>query len=254
MKSTLVLALLGMALCQAFGQEELIGYRQYPQFRTTSGLAGSGMPVDENGMAGRRGALSVSIPIGYSFVRDNYLVGGSFTGDSFGLRRANTTDFGNGSAWGLAGFDGAWGRATVGIMFLSGTFDNVFNLQYQLPLKGRVGVSVGVQDLVGDGGASGDAIDDVEHLSSRSFFASATHKLTDGVYISGGLGTNRFRFGFAGLSWNMREQFTAPLEHDGFNFNAAVAWHPNLSPNFQGALNLGTIRGKYLYVAATVRF
>lgn len=239
-----------LALCQS----ELIGYRQYPQFRTTSGMPGSGMPVDEAGRLGPRGAISLSIPVGYSFARDNYLLGGSFTGDSLGFSSENTTDFGNGTAWALAGFDGRWGRATIGYMVLSGTLDNVVNLQYQPPIPGKVGYSVGVQDLVGDGGASGDAIDDVEHLSSRSFFVAGTYPATERVHVTAGLGTNRFRFGFAGASWNINDSVSVYGEHDGFNFNVGIAWHPQFSRQYVGGLNLGLIRGKYLFVGLTFGF
>ena len=256
--------LVPLSLClyaNAHSQGELTGYRQYPQFRTSSGLPGSALPIDENGVAGRSGALSISIPVAYSLRRNNFLVGLSYTSESMSLNefgRGNATDYGNGTLWGMAGFDGSWGRASLGIMFLSGTLDNVFNILYQPRVKGKTAIAIGIQDLVGDGGASGDVVDDTEHLSSRSIFAVATHPLVKGAYISAGIGTNRFRFGFLGASWNATPDFSLSVEHDGYNFNGSVVWHPvdwmvggrTLRPGVQ----LATIRGKYLQLGIVVSF
>lgn len=244
----------------ANGQSDLVGYRQYPQFRTSSGLPGSGMPISEQGVLGR-GAVSISIPVAYSLRSNSFVIGGSFTADSLslsGFTRADATDFANGSAWALMGFDGRWGSASVGIMFLSGSFDNVINLQYRLPLKGRTGLAIGVQDLIGDGGASGDTIDAVRNESSRSLFVVATHPIRESVYLTGGIGMNRFRHGFVGASWNVNQDWSLSVEHDGFNFNGGVVWHPRSFNLWQRdvhpAIQLGTIRGKYLFAALSFGF
>lgn len=253
-----------LVLCSAAcveAQSELVGFRQYPQFRTTSGLPGSVMPISDSAGLGNGGAVSTSIPVAYTLRSKQFVVGGSFTSDSLslsGLTRNSATDFANGSAWALAGFDGKWGSASVGIMFLSGSFDNVINLIYRPPVKGKTAFAVGVQDLIGDGGASGDAIDAVTNESSRSLFAVATHPLKETVYVTAGIGTNRFNQGFIGASWNATREISLTLEHDGFNFNGGLIWHPRPlkigTQEVHPAFQLGTIRGKYLFFGLAFGF
>jgi hypothetical protein len=71
------------------------------------------------------------------------------------------------------------------------------------------------------------------------------------VFATGGIGTNRFRFGFAGLNWNFKPQWGLQVEHDGYNFNGGVSYSIKLGPpesHRTASLTAGTIRGKYLYL------
>lgn len=255
---------LGLATIGA-AQADLSGRRQYPQFRTASGLPGSGIAIDSDGKLAGRGALAISIPVAYSLANGSWVGGVSFTGRDMRLRAprfdSGNSDFdGNGTAWIMAGLGGRWGRVTASWMALSSQFDGVLNLLYTPPgQRAPLTFAVGVQDATGDGGSSGEAIDDGDAGNSRSLFAVGTYQIRNDLYATAGLGTNRFRFGFAGLSWNATERWSLSAEHDGYNFNGGVAYGIRKLASvggreLSGSFMIGTIRGKYLHLSANFGF
>lgn len=262
-KISLLMVLGGLST--AFAQQDLSGTRQYPQFRTTSGLPGSNFTLGPDGKPAPRGALAISIPIAYSLANGVWVGGLNFTGGNMRFRipkfDSRESDFnGNGTGWLMTGFGGNWGRITASAMVLSSQFDNAFNFVYTPPAqRGPLTFGVGVQDVAGNGGAGGQAVDDVDGGNSRSFFGCGTWDLGKGVFATAGLGTNRFRFGFAGVSWNVDPRWSMTVEHDGYNFNGGVAYRVGKlatvsSRDVFGSFTVGTIRGKYFNVGFAFGF
>ncbi|MBC8064838.1 MAG: hypothetical protein H7Y17_08410 [Chlorobia bacterium] len=250
-------------MCSSFSQKDLSGRKQYPQFRTTSGLPGSGFTISPLGDPSFYGAIAISIPVAYSLANGVWVGGVSFAGRDMQLRfprfDSSESDFiGNGTGWLMTGFGGKWGRLTASVMVLSSQFDAAFNALYTPPgQRGPVTFGVGVQDSLGDGGTSGQAIDEQGGGNSRSVFATSTWKVRDNVFATAGIGTNRFRFGFGGVSWNMDRSWSLEAEHDGYNFNGGVAYRMRLGNDAGsgfGSLMLGTIRGKYLFASLSFGF
>jgi len=251
-----------VASCVA--QEDLSGKRQYPQFRTASGLAGSSLTVSKDGKVGGLGVISLSIPTAFSLGRDTWMIGGAYTSDGFGVRvpslNAEKEARGNGTAWLAGGMEGNWGRATLSVMALSSKFDNVFNGQLTPRTRLRDWeFALGVQDIIGDGGSGGEAIDSRGGGNSRSCFAVATWTACKNTYVSGGWGSNRFRFGFLGLSHNVSDRLTFEVEHDGYNFNGLASYNLGSigrvgSRTATGAVSAGLVRGKYLYLSLVFGF
>jgi len=252
-------------LSAACAQKDLSGTRQYPQFRTTSGLPASGFTLGTDGKPSAQGVIAISIPVAYSLGQGVWVGGLHFTASNMQFRfprfDSKESDFnGNGTAWLMTGLGGRWGNLTASAMVLSSKLDNAFNFEYTPPSqKGPLTFGLGVQDVAGNGGTSGQAIDDVHAGNSRSYFACGTWQARKDVYVTAGWGTNRFRFGFAGASWNLDPRWSLTVEHDGYNFNGGVAYRVGKltsigSRDVFGSFTLGTIRGKYLDVGFTFGF
>ena len=94
------MALLVSQTCMAGSSE----FRFYPQFRYMGGLPGNGWAVNGQGEAGFDGAMSQTIPIGYTPSRGSYALGYHVGSTNGGI----TTSFGgpgaNGTLAGTIGF------------------------------------------------------------------------------------------------------------------------------------------------------
>ncbi len=237
-------------------QTDLSGSKQYPQFRTSSGLPGGGFTLNRNGELSGQGAISLSIPVAYSLAQGKWVGGLNFTGKDWNPRSITFDDGngfrGNGTAWLMTGLGGDWGKLTVGVMVLSTEFDNSINLLYTPPKQeGPIVFAVGVQDVSGEGGSGGEALDMDGQQNSRSLFGVATWQIRPDVYATTGIGTNRFRFGFLGANWNVSPSWSISGEHDGYNFNGLLAYRVGKlfkvgNRDAFGTLTVGTVRGKYL--------
>jgi hypothetical protein len=221
----LILTVLAMGLgpSQPAQSQTQRGKGQFPQFRNLSGLPGGGFAVTPEGAPDVRGALSLSTPIAYSLTDSRIVVQYAsqsndrrFRFDSprqEGIRGTNAT----GTAMiGLPIDD--W-RVTLTGMFLSSDHDSVLNVHVQPPLGGKDwAVGFGAQDFFSTGGAAGTNHPNDRDLS-RSLYAVGTYRFAEGIYVSGGVGTERFKKGFVGASAPVGDSARVSLEQDGYGFN-----------------------------------
>lgn len=248
----------------ARAQADTAGYHQYPQFRVLSGLPGGGFGVLPDGTPSIRGAAALATPIGYTMGRLHGAVGlfntgndaNPFSFDSF----SKTTTQTNGTLQTMIAGSYKGFRGTAGYMVLSREGDAAFNFQISPPLKGRVGVAVGVQDLSGGGGASGTFFRGDDD-SSRSLFAVGTYDLGKDSYVSLGTGTRRFEGVFGNVSTPITPRLKAVAEYDTFNFNGGLIYNTgsfrsigDKSASVEGNIFLGLVRGKYGTIGFTLTF
>jgi hypothetical protein len=250
-----LLVLAGLAVpALGVSQPDLGGKGEFPQFRTLSGLPGGGFGIFPDGTPSFGGAMSLSTPIAYS------LRGGRF---AFGL--GNTSSDGqlrwireergqpqtNGTGILMFGISGSMGDLTISDMILSRVGDKAINAHWTPPgQRGRVRVGLGVQDVLSDGGSSGEEIDlrDGGGLST-SLYGVATWDLGGSLYVSAGVGSMRFRTMFANASYNVHPRLKLVTEFDGFNWNvgagADLARSRILGRDVQATGYLGAVRGRY---------
>ena len=212
------LLLLALPVC-ARAQNDLTGPDRFPQFRGLSGLAGGGFGVDPDGRASLTGATAFSTPIAHVLGHSQWRLGYSL----ISRNEEFTLDFGGGNGTGVIMYGHSFPGWNVAIsdMFLSNIGDQAFNLQAQwVPQEAsRVQFSIGVQDISGDGGSAGTGIPG-DNQESRSFFGVATFKATEGerpLWISGGIGSRRFKNGFVNASLSVADPVRIWGEFDGFD-------------------------------------
>jgi hypothetical protein len=249
-----------------FGQLDLLGPGQYPQFRTLSGLPGGGSAVLPNGNPGFGGALSLSTPIGYSLSNWHIVRVGSVTSDYGWFRLPNLSagsihiDSNSKGAAMIGASLGRFGSVTFDMTLISAQLDTAFNAQYQLPIHYHdIGFSLGIQDI-GNNVTDRSASFAPPRLGSRSIFGVVTAPIGRGIYASAGYGDRRFDKGFANISAPLGPRFKLMIEHDGFNFNEAVAWDPRVFQSIpwlhraKMTVMAGYIRSKYAYWSIGVAY
>ncbi len=254
--SAVALLLLAMA-ATCSGQASLSGKDHYPQFRVLSGLSGGGYGVLPNGTPDTEGAAALSTPIGYTLDGHAAL---SFFSTSRNLdpflydpvrlgsgRQSNNDGTGN---FTIGGSFKGW-KGAVSFMVLSTHLDSAFNLQVSPPLPGRLGVSFGVQDIDGGGGAAGTNIAG-DLRSSRSYFAAATYDIGHSVYATLGTGDRRFKGAFGNVSAPISPRLRATVEYDSFSFNGGLLYGTGPLRELGGRLGkteadvfLGIVAGRY---------
>ncbi|RYG45062.1 hypothetical protein EON79_13495 [bacterium] len=261
-KSLFLGGVAALAVSVAHAQSELSGYHQYPQYRTMSGLPGSGFAVDPFGVIGR-GAISLSTPVAYSLGHGRLLFGAMSVSNSrrprvqFGA--GNGLRSGNGTGQAMYGLQlGRYGTLTSTVMVLSGTRDQAFNFHWTPPQRGgKVTYAVGVQDLLGDGGSSGTNVRG-DGDSSSSLYAVATGEVAKETYVSLGYGTRRFGRPFGNASTTLLPNTKGYVEYDAFNWNFGGSFVVALGSQDRTPSNLtlhaGLIRGKYLALSANISF
>ena len=245
-------ALVGLTV-MASAQSELSGRDQFPQFRGLSALPGGAFALGPDGNPDANGAMSFSTPIGFCLGHYRLSFGASTISknSSFAAFKGDKgSSDGNGTAYLMGGAElGSAGRVTVGFMVLSSFGDNAWNIQFQPgQQKGPVWYSVGVQDVFGSGGSSGESSPGDE-ATSRSFYAVGTGLVAPNTYVSAGWGSRRFSHGFINASTNLGRDFKAVIEHDGFNVNAGLACTLGYDRDDRGrnvTIFLGYTRLKYL--------
>jgi len=231
------------------------GPKQYPQFRTASGLPGGCFAVNAEGRFHVGGALALSTPIGYSLSRGQMvgLVSAMSYDSQFQFVDPNQSDELkgiNGTMAGMAGFSGKWGSATVSYMVLSRILDSVINVQYQLPLRDKkLGASIGVQDLFSKGGSMGDTYAD-DGKCSRSVFGAGTYRLAPGTFLTLAYGNYRFDGVTGNVSFPLASRMKGCIEFDGYDWNALAAY----SPDKRIQMSIGYVNRKYAFWSAALRF
>lgn len=237
----------------ACAQSELAGPDNFPQFRGLSALPGGGICLMPDGNPGADGALAFSTPVGFALGHYRLNFGLSVVSDSgkfVGFRNSKFENEGNGTGYIMGGAElGSVGRASVSFMVLSSFGDNAWNIQFQPGRQeGPVWYSVGVQDVFGHGGSSGEGFPG-DDQTSRSFYGVATGRVAENTYVSLGGGSRRFQKGFFNASTNISPDFKGMVEHDGFNWNLGVAYTlgtDHADPARSVTMFLGYVRGKYL--------
>jgi hypothetical protein len=208
----------GNALAQ---DDPTVGVNRFPQFRNLSGLAGGGYGVNAQGYRSLDGPVALSTPVAYVLGRSQFRIGtarAAFKTEPRFYRAANGTS--------IFTYGHTLGRFNVSItdMILSGAADEAVNVQAQyISSPGALWTgSMGLQDVGGGGGSSGENMPG-DTRQSRSFFAVATYRWDTGrepVFISLGSGTKRFRQSFASASTQVLKPLRIWVEHDGFGVNA----------------------------------
>ncbi len=207
-------------------------FREFPEFRYTSGLPGGGWGVTPDGVPGFDGAMLINVPVAYTPHR------GVMVGYSSGsLDSTPRLEFGgrdsNGTGWIALGL----GRSGHGLylceMPTGKSFDTNFgepveNVQQQLlPETDRQpAVAVGIQDIFENRSRYIGAPESLHNTDSLYFVA--TRRFGDEqrpVYVTLGLGWGRFNStAIGGVTWRAAERLTVMAEYDGFNPNAGVAF------------------------------
>ena len=259
--------LLAVAALPAFGraQADTLGYRQYPQFRVFSGLPGGGYGVLANGRPSVEGAAALASPIGYTLSGHGALSVFSTSTDAspFRIDTARGQNGNNGSlAFSYGSSYQGW-RGSAGFFLLSTHGDSVFNFQVSPPLRGRLGVAVGVQDVASSGGASNESIDlrPGGAALSRSFYGVGTYDFGRGTYASLGFGDVRWKGPFGNVSTGITKRLRALAEYDGFNFNGGLLYGTGRldflggkASEAEASVFLGAVRGKYGTIGFTITF
>lgn len=213
--------------------------------------------------------MSFSTPIAYSLRGYEVVFGASNVSDTDKLKFAlgeeqGERGVGNGSAQIIFGVPVPedWGQISFGHLVLSKLLDNAQTLQWTPPgQSGPVRYAVGVQDIGGQGGTSGEGIPG-DGGSSRTYYAVATYEATPDTHVSLGFGDSRFRGRtFANASHNLTDRVKVTLEWDVFNFNYSIAY--DLGPLVRGVvqdrdgratLQIGMVRNKYAFWAINFHF
>ncbi len=257
-------ALLLVALSQT-ALAQIGGPGTYPQFRSMSGLPGSGYGVTPDGRVDPTGAWSISTPIAYSLRPWQFVVGiGNYSSD-LEPRFSDTANGdlgGNGTGQISVGLPlGRYGTGTYTLMILSRRFDNAGNFTWTPPgQKGPVRFGAGVQDISGGGGTQGETIG-VDRNSSRSFYVVGTFAGERGFSASMGVGDRRFQGAFGNVSMNLAPRLKAVGEYDRFNWNYGLGFDlgkignsPRRGADAGASLFLGVIDGRYAYWSVNFRF
>lgn len=234
------------------------GVNRFPQFRNLSGLGGGGYGVDERGYASLSGPVALSSPVAYVLGRDQFRLGIahlSFDAGPDFFRAVNGTE--------IITYGHTFGRVNVAAtdMVLSRHIDQAFNLQLQYISSpgSRWTGSLGVQDVGGGGGSSGEYRPG-DSRSSRSVFGVATYRWEISgrpFYLSMGGGTRRFRPGFFNASTQILPHVRLWAENDGFGVNAGglVTTHAGRGRH-TAELNLlyGMVRLRYAIAGFVIGF
>lgn len=257
---------LSLVVLPCLAQAQLGGPGQYPQFRSASGLPGSGFGVTPDGAVDPSGAWSLSTPIAYSLQPWQFVFGvGSLSPNSTFrfLDTSSSESKGNGTGQFMVGLPiGKYGTATYSLMVLSTRLDNVGNLTYTPPGQtGPVRFGVGIQDVSGSGGTQGEGPNGQDPGNSRSYYVVGTYSGPRGLHASLGVGSGRFDSAFGNVSMNITPKSKAVVEYDKFNWNVGVGYDlgrlaasPRKGADLGATLFVGLVRGKYAYWSVNVRF
>jgi hypothetical protein len=234
------------ALCHA---APFTGAEQFYEFRDLSGLSGAGYGVNEEGYRSLSGPIALSTPVAPTLGHNMW---------QFEIGKLSNT---NSFAWGNYHTNGTiyatWGNTyrniniAVSDMVLDSEGAQSTNLQVQLipPANSRWSLSAGVQELFGANKSAGNN-DPNDQRSSRSVFGVATYRVMDGAhafYVSGGIGTRRYKNSFASMSIRVIPCIRYYAEFDGFVVNQGLVWSHLFSKDGRYSVDahLGFTDGKY---------
>jgi hypothetical protein len=260
--------LISSLVSMAFGQSDFAPTGQYPQFRGESGLPGSGFGIDSKGNPNFAGAMAYSTPIAYSLSNWHFSMDAENASDYGFFRLPHLTGHSgkqdsNGKLNFMTGIPlDRFGALTLSYTVLSSLGDAAINFQYQVPYEYRgVAFSFGCQDYRGSVHNAGAEGEPGGNGTSTSYYGVVTAPLPDGIYVSAGYGDRRFKYGFANASIPLGDRFKAVVEHDGFDFNEAIAYHPNIPASFKffghqadATIMIGYEKSKYAFWSINLSF
>lgn len=221
----LLIVIVLAALCAPVWAGE---FRDFPEFRYSSGLPGGGYGVDPAGHAGFDGAFQMNIPVGYTPGAGNYSMAASVASFEGGFPSSWEGEGVNGTfAWGL----GFFGEHALWLMDMGtgndNSFESAYSVQFQVKRETArcPGISIGVTDLYderartvlfpGQGGG-------------KSFFVAATREAgteEKPLYYTLGIGNARFNNRpFGGISYQPKPRLKLFAEYDGWNPNFGVGY------------------------------
>ncbi|MBS1723697.1 MAG: hypothetical protein JSS66_12180 [Armatimonadetes bacterium] len=250
--------------CAALSQ--VGGPGQFPQFRSMSGLPGSGYGIRADGSCDPMGAWSISTPIAYSLKPWQLVASAGSLSPNSSFRFLDSSS-GESTSNGTAAFTiglplGKYGQGTYTLMVLSGKLDNASNFTWTPPgQSGPVRFGIGVQDIGGGGGTQGEGPNHQDPGNSRSWYGVATYEGPKGIHASIGGGSNRFDSVFGNASANITPNLKGVVEYDVFNWNVGLGYDlgrlgasPRPGADLGASMFVGLVRGKYAYWSVSIRF
>ena len=196
---------------------------EFYQFRHSSSLPGNLFGVSPQGQVGFAGALQQNIPVAYTPVRDNWVIGANSGSNSGSVK----VGWGGADVNGTAFLGIGWGRPGRGIygsfMAAGSEVEEAYNFQYQLVSgdNGNWALAVGVQDILNQ---RQDYVG--SPYGARSIYGVATRPIPGlfNGYLTVGWGDGRFDSSpFGGVSVVLDDTLTLVAEYDGFDVNAGLA-------------------------------
>ncbi|MEN6546459.1 MAG: hypothetical protein ABFE07_10485 [Armatimonadia bacterium] len=207
-------------------------FREFTEFRYSSGLPGGGYGVDPAGHAGFDGAFQMNIPVGYTPGAGNYSFAASVADFTGNFPTDWEGDDVNGTfAWGL----GLFGEHALWLMDMGtgngGSLESAYNVQFQVKREtaNHPGIAIGVVDLFNERSAT---VARPGEGAGKSFFIVATREAgteEKPMYYTLGYGNGRFHNRpFGGVSYQPQPRWKLFGEYDGWNPNFGTAydlWH-----------------------------
>lgn len=238
-RATLVLLSAAVLAALANAQPQINPQGNYPQFRSMSGLPGSGFGVTREGLIDFRGAMAHSTPVAFSLTDWQFVIGINNLSYDSSLRFRPPTSIddsrsrSNGTVQMMLGIPlGPYGNVTFSNMIVSRLLDNAQNLHWTPPGQtGPVVWGLGVQDIGGQRGTSGEIRETLPDGTvrvtalgeSRSYYFVGTYQAAPGTFVSLGSGDGRFWPIHGNVSTQVGDRFKLVLEYDSFNWNYGLA-------------------------------
>lgn len=215
------LTLVMLTCVTACGQRE---FREFWEFRYTSGLPGGGWGVTPDGVPGFEGAMQLNVPVAYTPHR-GFVIGYSSASYDSSIEIGTSGPDLNGTAVIGLGLGKSGHGLFLAEMPTSDEWEPAQNIQQQVMPEGRSqpAVAVGYQDLF----ENRDSVRGRPHTSGSPYVVATRQCGSDErpVFLTLGYGEGRFDHSFfGGASWRATRRLTLMAEHDGFNPNAAVAY------------------------------
>jgi hypothetical protein len=206
-------------------------YNDFFSFRHSSALPGMLFGVSPTGEVGFGGAFQQNIPVAYTPVWHNAVLGGNVGSEGTGFPDKLSGAGVNGTFFGGLGFSTAPHGVYVSGMKTGEASEGCWNVQVEVfgPQSDddeRPALALGCQDVFNERNRfPGD------HHNSRSVYAVLTGAFPEAtwrpIYWSVGWGDGRFQNGFAGVQVPVDDHFKVIGEYDSFNLNAGLAWGLN---------------------------
>lgn len=258
-------ACLGVLVLAApvMAQSHLAGTDRFPQFRGLSGLGCSGYGLDADGRMSLDGPVAFSIPVAHTLGHNQVRIGRSVISGNHNAPKVFSSGETNGNATGMitAGITLGTFNVMASDLFLSSKGDQVFCAQVQaLPREGeKIIWAIGCQDMRGGGGSSGTGVAG-DDRRSRSLYGTITTPVGNPdrpMYLTAGLGTRRFKNGFAGASYKVARPVRLFAEYDSFGGNVGMVVSGvirNYSRPIETALTVALVDGRYPTISTGIGF
>lgn len=242
----------------SLGQAAISGPGEYPSLRNLNGLPGQAYGIGRDGHPNFSGAFSYATPVAYSLSHWHFVLQGTFVSNDLSLA---FTDHSSGATRGANGTAvlqigtriGNFADFSYGFSVLSSKGDNIGSAHLTPLQSGPVVFAIGVMDVSGSGGSSGqDLPGDAD--SSRSPYVVGTWEASPGSFLTLGYGNTRFRGFFGSASTLITPRLKALLEYDTFAFNQMLAYDLGRVGSAQFTATIGAEAGRFGTWAISVSF